>query len=94
MDEPFGSLDEITRDRLNLELLRIWEEKDSATTSIIFVTHSVPESVFMSDKIIVLSAFILKKSASICFPKLFQKNKTGRWSGPRVHPAQQFLSAD
>ncbi len=56
MDEPFGSLDEITRDRLNLELLRIWEEKDSATTSIIFVTHSVPESVFMSDKIIVLSA--------------------------------------
>ena len=56
MDEPFGSLDEITRDRLNLELLRIWQNKDSAISSIIFVTHSVPESVFMSDKVIVLSA--------------------------------------
>jgi len=56
MDEPFGSLDEITRDKLNLELLRIWQKKDSTISSIIFVTHSVPESVFMSDKVIVLSA--------------------------------------
>lgn len=55
MDEPFGSLDEITRDRLNLELLRIWKEESSAISSIIFITHSVPESVFMSDKIVVLS---------------------------------------
>lgn len=55
MDEPFGALDEITRDRLNLELLRIWKEESSAISSIIFVTHSVPESVFMSDKIVVLS---------------------------------------
>lgn len=55
MDEPFGALDEITRDRLNLELLRIWKEEDSVISSIIFVTHSVPESVFMSDKIVVLS---------------------------------------
>ncbi|PIR06087.1 MAG: hypothetical protein COV55_05185 [Candidatus Komeilibacteria bacterium CG11_big_fil_rev_8_21_14_0_20_36_20] len=56
MDEPFGSLDEITRDRLNLELLRIWREESSIISSVIFVTHSVPESVFMSDKVIVLSA--------------------------------------
>lgn len=56
MDEPFGALDEITRDRLNLELLRIWNEKSCAISSIIFITHSVPESVFMSDKIVVLSA--------------------------------------
>jgi len=56
MDEPFGSLDEMTRDRLNLELLRIWQKRDSAISSIIFVTHSVPESVFMSDKVIILSA--------------------------------------
>jgi len=55
MDEPFGSLDEITRDRLNLELLRIWQKEDSTISSIVFVTHSVPESVFMSDKVIVLS---------------------------------------
>lgn len=55
MDEPFGSLDEITRDRLNSELLRIWKEESSAISSIIFITHSIPESVFMSDKIVVLS---------------------------------------
>ena len=55
MDEPFGALDELTRDRLNLELLRIWKKDDSTISSVIFVTHSVPESVFMSDKIIVLS---------------------------------------
>lgn len=55
MDEPFGALDEITRDRLNLELLRIWKKESSTISSIIFVTHSVPESVFMSDKIVVLS---------------------------------------
>lgn len=55
MDEPFGSLDEISRDRLNSELLRIWKDEKSAISSIIFVTHSVPESVFLSDKIVVLS---------------------------------------
>ena len=55
MDEPFGALDEVTRDRLNLELLRIWKKEKSTISSILFITHSVPESVFMSDKVIVLS---------------------------------------
>ncbi len=52
MDEPFGALDEITRDKLNEELLRIW--KDTGTT-IVFVTHSIPEAAYLGQKCLVLS---------------------------------------
>ena len=52
MDEPFGALDEIVRDHLNEQLLKLWEKTNK---TIAFVTHSIPEAVYLSTKIVVMS---------------------------------------
>lgn len=68
MDEPFGALDDLTREHLNLELLRIWQ---NVKNTIIFVTHNLSEAVFLADKVIVLSdrPATIKKIINVNLPR-------------------------
>ncbi|MDR0767768.1 MAG: ABC transporter ATP-binding protein [Methanosarcinales archaeon] len=73
MDEPFGALDAQTRNNLQNELLRIWQEEKR---TIIFVTHSVDEAVFLSDRIVILSKRpgVIKKIVEVSIPR--PRNRT------------------
>ncbi len=73
MDEPFGAVDELNRSALNLDLVRIWQEID---VTVCFVTHSISEAVFLSDRIFVLSArpAYLKDVLQVPFPRPREKH--------------------
>jgi len=78
MDEPFGALDELTRSEMQSELLRIWQAR---TKTVIFVTHSISEAIFLSDRVIILSPHPgrIRKEVVIDLPR------------PRQLASQEFL---
>ncbi len=80
MDEPFGALDEITRDRLNDELLRLWRE---TRTTILFVTHSIMEAAYLGNRVLVLAA----NPGRVHAIRDMRGIKDGRGEIAREHPA-------
>ena len=80
MDEPFGALDEFTREPMNLELLRVWEKTHK---TVVFVTHSIPEAVFLSSRIVVMTPRPGKIASVIQidlpYPRTFETRESTRF---------------
>jgi NitT/TauT family transport system ATP-binding protein len=89
MDEPFGALDEITRDRLNDELLRIWRETG---TTVVFVTHSLSEAAFLGERVVVMAAAPGRIVDDVGFEDRKPSNRIDR-SNPRFFEMTSHLRA-
>jgi len=77
MDEPFGALDEITRNKLDGDLLELWQRK---RLTIIFVTHSIQEAVFLSTRVVVMAARPGRVIEQVCIDKAFPRGSEFRVS--------------
>jgi len=92
MDEPFGALDALTRDQMNLDLQRLWLEKQKTA---VFVTHSIDEAVFLSDRIFVMTprpgtiAEIIK--VDLPRPRTLDRKDTSQFNAYTGHIRKQFL---
>lgn len=87
MDEPFGALDEITRNKLDSDLLRLWREQG---LTVVFVTHSIHEAVFLSQRVIMMAARPGRVVEDIAITEPFPRNEDFRVSPAFSRYAKQL----
>ncbi len=82
MDEPFSALDALTRDEMNLQLMNVWEQ---VRKTVVFVTHSIREAVFLSDRVIVLSPRPARVVSDLAInlprPRMLEIQETAEFNG-------------
>ena len=81
LDEPFGALDELTRELLNEELIGIWQSRQTRLATVVMVTHSIPEAVTMSDRVIVLTGRPARLIEDVAVPCLRPRAPEDRQTG-------------